>query len=254
MGYRASALKRQLGDSAEAVTQKRAHFFSELGSTFMPGTPLMQAPLGLSAYIPAVIDPPEGANLPDEIAAIVYASKPIYDYFHKNSLSRRIYTHSHTAVFDMQRSIAQFPGTLEVPEKVSGVDGEHFYICLDPERLIDWQNGSTRVLFITAPPCSSDFPIDIIARVTAISQHRESQRIDQVLVVVSDRFAAMWLHGPQDFNLPQDQFSLVPEGGQLLRNLVAQPASVIGDSECGVSITGAAAFNFRFERRIELFG
>jgi hypothetical protein len=83
-------------------TLSRADFFREMGETFIPGTPYMQVPLGLYAYLPAVLDVEQDSGLPDEVALIVYASMDIYLEALRNSLRRRIYTHAHTAVFDMQ--------------------------------------------------------------------------------------------------------------------------------------------------------
>jgi len=51
-GYRAAKLTEAPTDTESDRLKKRKDFFGDLGSTFMPGTPLMQAPLGLGAYVP----------------------------------------------------------------------------------------------------------------------------------------------------------------------------------------------------------
>jgi hypothetical protein len=164
-----------------------------------------------------------------------------------------MYTHSHVAVFDMQRSVAQFPGSLDAPATSAGTDGEHLYAALFPDRSIDWQFGAARVLFVVPPAPAEGFKVGALAAVAAMAAHPDVARIDQVLVTSCDRFAALWLHGPQPFELPADNFGLVPASCHLLRNLPVQTASVIGDSERGLSVSGPAAFSFRFERRLELF-
>src|SRR5687768_431106 len=95
----------------------REAFYKELSDTFMPGTPFMLAPLGLSAYVPAVLDLDPAAGMPDEVAIIVYASVDAYNAARRESLQGRMYTHSHAGVFDMARSRGQFPGPTTAPNK-----------------------------------------------------------------------------------------------------------------------------------------
>ena len=86
-----------------------ADFLSELGEVFMPGTPLMVRDLGLAAYLPAVLPVPDGVSgLPDEVAIIAYASRDAYTHARNDTVTGRMYTHTHRAVFDMERSRSQY--------------------------------------------------------------------------------------------------------------------------------------------------
>lgn len=254
IGYRAAHLAEVATDSEEVRAQKRTSFFNELGATFMPGTPLMQAPIGLSAYLPMVIDPPPGSGLPDEVAAIVYASRPVYDYFRQNSLSRRMYTHSHTAVFNMPMSVAQFPAPLDAPTTIDANGQKHQFSFLYPDKTIDWQAGATRMLFIVPAAPGPEFCEGMLERVRAVPGTAAGASANQLLLAVAEGFAALWLHSAQPLDDPAAALDLLPAGATLMRDLAAQQASVVGDSDPGVRVTGPAAFTFRFERRMELFG
>lgn len=230
----------------------RSQFYTDLGETFMPGTPLMQAPLGLSAYLPAVIDPPEGSGLPDEVAIIVYASLEVYNRFRSTSLSRRMYTKSHVAVFDMERSAAQFPKSAAQPavRPFEGGEGHYGYMS---EAATDWQAGYTRIVLITADSPSDGFRDAALAAVAGAGEAAQSAGIDQVLVGATPSFAALWIHSDSEVGDPAQALRLIPDGASVLRDLPAEPAPVIGDAEPGVKVTGTCAFTFRFSRQREFF-
>lgn len=251
-GYRAQILKERPEDDDAARKRKRNQFLGDLGSTFMPGTPLMQAPLGLSAYVPAVIDPAPDAGLPDEVALIVYASLEVYNRFRETSLSRRMYTKSHDAVFDMPNSIAQFPGPATAPEKRQvGADTQLFLYLT--ETAVDWQAGSTRVLLIVPDAASAGFQDAQRARLEAARAKAAELGVDQVMAGIAPGFAALWVHSAEPLADPAAALGLVPDGARVFRDLPAMPAPVIGEREKGVTITGACAYTFRFSRFMEFF-
>lgn len=251
-GYRAQVLKERPVDDEAARKRKRDQFLGDLGSTFMPGTPLMQAPLGLSAYVPAVIDPEHDAGLPDEVAIIVYASLEIYNRFREISLSRRMYTKSHDAVFDMPNSIAQFPGPADKPAtRQVGADTQLFlYLTENP---VDWQAGATRVMLIVPDAPSTGFQDELSRRLEAARAGAPELGIDQIVAGIAPGFAALWAHSAKPVDGLAEALGLVPEGARLFRDLPATPAPVIGDREKGVTITGACAYTFRFSRFMEFF-
>ena len=226
-------------------------FFSELGQTFIPGTPLMQAPMALSAYLPAVIDPVEGSALPDEVALIVYASRDIYSDFRANSLSRRMYTRSHHAVFDMSASMAQFPGPLDAPEVREGSVGIAQYVYLF-DRAVDWQAGYTRVCLVQAGATDGTFQVNMLDCLSRL-EGSIKPAVDQIVAGVAPGFAALWIHGDTDLGDIAALLGALPSGSKIVRDLDAIPASVIGDTEKGVTITGTQAFTMRFSRHRHFF-
>jgi hypothetical protein len=250
-GYRAQALRESPGDDAAAKARKRTQFFDWLGHTFMPGTPLMQMPLGLSAYLPAVIDPAADANLPDEAAIIVYVSLPVYQSTRETSLSRRMYTRSHAAVFDMDRSPAGFPANIDTPAKVASGAGELslWYLFDAPT---DWQDGDARFLFIVAGADGADIRTALRDTVRGAANALRQQGCDQVIAGSAPHFAALWLHSADDA-APIDAAKLVPPGASIMHDFHFSPAWVHGDAEKGVTITKASAFNFRFSRDMRFF-
>lgn len=253
IGYRAPAFTVQPGDDEATRKKKRTDFFNELGGAFMPGTPVMQAPLGLAAYVPAVLDTEPGSGLPDEVAAIVYASRAIYDRFRETSLSRRIYTRSHVAVFDMARSVAQFPQPLSSPTVVQVNGSAHHFTFLAPDAQVDWQAGSVRVVFLTPAVPGAAFQADMLQRLGTSAAAAAAAGIDQVLMLSGDGFAALWFHSDAPVADAPQRLDLVPDGATVMRSFEAVHIPVTGDSSPGVPVTEAMAITFRFERKLDLF-
>jgi hypothetical protein len=253
IGYRAPAFTVQPGDDDATREKKRTDFFNELGSTFMPGTPVMQAPLGLAAYIPAVLDTDPDSDLPDEVAAIVYASRAIYDRLRETSLSRRIYTRSHVAVFDMARSVAQFPQSLSSPTVVQANGSTYHFTFLARDAQVDWQAGSVRVVFLTTASPGTAFQAEMLRRLGGSASAATAAGIDQILMLSGDGFAALWFHSESPVGDSLQRLDLLPAGATVTRNLEAVQIPVTGDSSPGVPVVGAMAITFRFERKLDLF-
>jgi hypothetical protein len=229
-------------------TMNREDFYRELGETFMPGTPYMQASLGLSGYIPAVLDPPEGSGLPDEVALIVYASLKVYEE-ERNSLRRRMYTHSHSAVFDMQAPGAgsQSPGPASQPNQRR--DRFSWYLF---EHETDWQAGVTRLLYFTASPVREGLPKDFIDRSVKAKDRLQEVGVDQLIAVATNQYVSIWLHSQQAIEIPADLFGFNSEGIELARDLTALPVPMPRLEE-GVKITEPSMFSFRFVRELRFF-
>lgn len=239
-GYRLSALSRQ-------------DFFKELGQTFMPGTPLMQAPLGLSAYLPAVTDVEPGGILPEELALIVYSSLDDYNRTRNTSLSRRMYTRSHWAVFDMAKSRAQFPGPVVKPIDFSqnNIMSRAWYMFETP---IDWQFGKTRVVLMQRNRSDVSLANSVHVATRDAAQGLVIAGFDQLIGYATEEFAALWLHSPTDVtDVKLADLKIVPAEATLIRELTAKSAFVRGDDEPGVAIDGEVAFSFRFERSSKYF-
>lgn len=251
-GYRADSLKERQGDSDEEKTKKRQTFFRELGHTFMPGTPLMQAPLGLSAYLPAVLDPYPNTNYPDEIAIIVYASLEIYQEKRSTSLSRRMYTRSHAAVFNMDQSRAQFPGKIDNPSKLEK-NGTASWACFLYDQPIDWQDGFTRILFITKTGSDDNFYEEVFNLMKEAKGSLSEAGYDQLISVATSTYVAFWLHSMHEIDNSPEQLGIVPTSSSVMRDLTCNSSTVRGDEENGVEITGPTAYCFRFSRDLRFF-
>jgi hypothetical protein len=230
-------------------TLTREAFFKELGDTFMPGTPCMLAPLGLCAYVAAALDFNDGSGMPDEVALIVYASLDAYNAARQKSLQGRMYTHSHAGVFDMARSRGQFPGTLDEPNKLPTVDRWSWYLF---DRPVDWQVGSTRLLFITGKPTLGTMQDSLLRATRDASAAFEAAGVDQVIGVAAVDYAAIWIHGTALQQIDPAETGLVPAGVKIARDLMAVPVPMPTGVE-GVTIANPAAFSFRFVRELRYF-
>ena len=222
----------------------RDAFYKELGETFMPGTPYMQAPLGLNAYLPAVLDPPDGSGLPDEVALIVYASMEQYLYARETSLRRRIYTHAHTAVFDMQApgGGGQFPGPATAPDK----RGErHSWYLFDNQ--VDWQDGQTVLFFLAAQEEKDGLREEFIERSVSAKGALQSAGVDQLVAVATNAYASIWLHSQEQIQLPDDAFQFAPRGVEVMRRFRSQLVPMPNLEE-GAKITEPSMYCFRFVR------
>ena len=251
-GFAAEHLTPKSDSSNEEIANMKSEFYQALGSTFMPGTPLMQAPLGLSAYLPAVIDPGIELNhLPDEVAIIVYASQDIYNQFRSTSLSRRMYTYSHFAAFNMPRSLALFPGEADNPGSISrGTETSYSWYLMDQH--IDWQSGSSRVLMML-PEGESSTNSHIVSHQRSLIDELQKEGIDQGVTLYNPSYVVMWLHSSAETISESFANKLVPSGYTSFRNLESEIHYVLGDEDNGITIEGASAHNFRFSRQLRFF-
>ena len=225
-------------------------FFAALGETFMPGTPYMQAPLGLSAYLPSVLDFDDDRGLPDEVALIVYPSLEVYNSARKASLRRRMYTYSHSGVFDMKHpgGGGQFPGLPGSPTTREDRQCWHLF-----DHAVDWQAGTTSMLFYAADEGRSLSPPGVIEATTGLRVELKAAGIHQLIGVATEQYAVLWLHVP-DGGAPPETLTerLTPANAVLARSLVATVAPMPTLTE-GVTIAGASMFCFRFVRDLRFF-
>ena len=257
-GYASERFTLTDSDTEEEVANKRTEFFSELGNTFMPGTPLMQAPLGLAAYLPAVIQPEKSwylpDRLPDEVAIIVYSSQDDYAFFRSNSLSRRMYTRSHFAAFNMGASLALFPGNVDNPTILSRDEMECYawYLFEDNH---DWQKGETRTVILRPQSFDSPFPTkdELIDMQRNQSEKLRSKGIDQLITLHSGFFIVFWIHSTSLSEYNFKDLGISTEGAEVYRDMISQKHAVAGDSEQGITIAGPGAHNFTFNRHSWFF-
>ena len=233
-------------------------FYAELGQTFMPGTPYMQAELGLTAYIPAVLDVnmlfslSASKQVPDEVALIGYSSLKEYQLARTKSLRRRMYTHSHLAVFNMKAAGGggQFPGPIEEPTRR---ENRLSWFLFDENT--DWQKGHT-TLFVGV----TDF--DLSGDPKGLVEHSKKMKADlknaganQVIFLATPVYAICWVHSNESIDLKGDElfgdnyhFKLDQMKARNIEmpTLIEDPFS--GQTIEGVDITEPSMFNFKFER------
>jgi hypothetical protein len=119
-------------------------------------------------------------------------------------------------------------------------------------REVDWQDGSTRLLFFTAENEANGLREEIIDRSVKAESALLSAAVNQLIGVAANKFAAIWLHAPEPIDLPSDLFGFRKAGVRLTRDLTAQPASMPNLEE-GVKITKATMFCFRFIRELRFY-
>ena len=214
-------------------------FFRELGRTFMPGTPYMLLPLGLSAYLPAALAEQPGAPCPHEVALIAYPSPEDYRRIMQDTLRGRVYAQSHGGVYDRQRSRAAFPVLLDPAQDSPAI---HLW-----DVRTDWQSGQTHIFmgFKTDTQTPSDqFRKDVRTQLAALKQQIGLAGIDQCIGAIAQDFVVLWTHRDDSVAAPFDWSALAPT---VTAAFQADMQRVVCRTEPPVvEITTAAAFNFIF--------
>ncbi|MGB3549611.1 MAG: hypothetical protein WA993_02900 [Candidatus Binatus sp.] len=221
-------------------------FFTQLGQTFMPGTPYMLQPLGLAAYLPGVLsNPPTG--LPHEFALICYPSQSVWNAGMNGSLRGRIYNQTHGGVYAVPPSGAAFPILID---NLPTLASDPFFLF---PSAIDWQAGFTHVIVgakkdtaQTGDEFRTALRSELLARRDALRQGG----IEQVVATARDAFAIIWMHGEMaDLAGASDFLSNVLAAPIMMRN----ERTICLDAPPTVSINGSQAFNFVFLREAKYF-
>jgi len=237
------------GYSSEAPP--RTKFREKLRTTFIPGTPQFQAPLGLTAYLPAVLPTEVPNGVPDEIALVFYESQQDYNSA-KDTIAGRAYADLHGTVFsfaDPRRSTSDWPAIF------SGVleRGKPYYLF---ERNVDWQLGHVNVLVASRAESLSEeeFLNNVTATVTRI-QAAALPGLDGAIVVVAADYFVYWEHW---VDLKSSQTSLIQDLAKdqvvnMSRSFdpIPVPASLHQVYPGLKEIVGGEALNVQFLRRPE---
>ncbi len=229
----------------------RTKFHEKLRTTFIPGTPQFQSPLGLTAYLPAVlpVDVPNG--VPDEIALVFYESQEDYNDA-KDTIAGRAYADLHSTVFSFaapRRSTSDWPTIFS-----GGLELEKPYFLFDKN--VDWQSGHVNVLVASRAQSSTaeQFLNNVTTAVTKI-QAGTLSGLDGAIVVVASDYFVYWEHWT---DLNSSKNSLIQDlAKDNLVNLscsfepVAVPASLHQSYPGLKQIVGGEALNVQFLRRLE---
>lgn len=228
----------------------RTKFHEKLRTTFIPGTPQFQAPLGLTAYLPAVLSADVPNGLPDEIALVFYESQQDYNDA-KNTIAGRAYSDLHSTVFSFtppRRSTSDWPSMFS-----GGLEREKPYFLFD--KSVDWQSGHVNVLVASRNGSSEDqFLNDVTTGVTKI-QAAALPGLDGAIVVVASDYFVYWEHWT---DLESSKKSLILDLAKdkvvnLSRSFepVAVPAKLHQAYPGLKEIVGGEALNVQFLRRLE---
>lgn len=231
---------------------EEAGFLSELGEVFMPGTPLMLRELGLAAYMPAVVPLVEGVTgLPDEVAIIAYASPERYTHARNESITGRMYTHTHRAVFDMGTSRSQFPekvGSLQSPVTA-------FWCLGEP---CDWQGDGDVVVWVGHASDDPDgFPTRFVTDLDAKFPALRDTGVRECVGQVGPTWASLWILIDRfgEGSPPPDVTELLRPGLGGSSELMLENATRLAwrDEPPTVPVTRASAWSFIFVRDLSHF-
>src|SRR5258708_11512720 len=173
-------------------------FAQFLGTTFVPACALLQPPIGLRAYLPAMV-PPAGkpTAVPDQTALMFWANPAAHDEA-KKALAERVYTNLHGDVYDMSRSSGK---DQEVPKPfdpaISALQPEQPYYLL--KQSADWMLGHVHHLVGARKPdlATSDFLIAAAAWAKSF-QEQPAKGADGALLCCGNDYLAAWVHGPTE--------------------------------------------------------
>jgi hypothetical protein len=222
-------------------------FLQLLGDMFVPLTPQIQAPLGLTAYLLAVLPEEKPDFLPDEIALVFYISQKKYKQTFKTT-GGRTYGRLHSLVFDFKerRSRSGFPEHLQ-NELLADTAYSVF------TKNVDWMYGKSRVFVgIRKTDISVEkFMADGRNILLRYSQ-QVGEDIDGAFVLFSNDYVVFWEHSPDPCCSPVltgvNQLLELTEQVMLEEAInvqVVQDLSAISD---GIPVTAGECYNIQFER------
>jgi hypothetical protein len=221
----------------------QAQFFAKLGSVFIPATVQVQAPNGLTAYLPSVLPAEKPSGAPDEIALVFYEYQDAYDEA-KQTVGGRSYSDMHALVFDLSRSQSGFPVPFD-----GAVEADQRYHLFDEP--VDWQFGEATA-YVGVPSGDTEAFLgqvcDFLARVQAMGDGGP----DGAIAVANAENVVYWEHWPDGGGA-----SLLPDLGPAVETVyhgafAPQPLSEgLWEAYAGVAVSGGESFNTQFTRRLD---
>ena len=166
---------------------KRREFVASL-KTFLAGTVYMQRPLGLAAYLPAVLPGDKPEQVPDEVALVAYDSKPRYRAS-MSTLRGKFYAESHGAIFDMARSMAGFPTRLD--KKL--IIGHSYYMF---GNRTNWQDGTNTLTVYHLENSHSKSPLSpfFAKRIASRMLSHRLSGLSEAIIAVGSNYLITWEH------------------------------------------------------------
>lgn len=220
-------------------------FEKKLGSIFMPCAVAIQQPLGLTAYLPALLKSDKPAPVPDEIALVFFEDEAIYKRMF-SSAGGRAYALLHGTAFDGVRSKSGFParfeGYLEAEKPLYLVDGK-----------ADWQTGTTQVFVGSRPDSLS--PADFLAQLAQAATALRADLpvgLDAAIVSPGADYVIWWHHWQGEPAADRSPRELLADLAEPQMDATAQdtkaPPTIFWESG-GVALAEGDALNFVFPRR-----
>lgn len=164
-----------------------AEFLKKIASLFAPATPLFQRPLGLTAYLPAMLPKEKPDGLPDEIALVYYESQDVYRQA-RTFVGGQLYADIHDLVFFREKNLSgsplKFSGALEPNSAVF-----HF------DSAADWQLGASRVSVVARPSgLDGEAYYRQVAEALRTLAAQKPAGIDAAVTAVADAYVVHWEH------------------------------------------------------------
>ena len=235
-----------------APVDKRHDFYDALGSVFIPATVQMMAPLGMTAYIPAVL-PDSGNILPDEIALVFYETQQTYNSAVSNKVTGRAYGKLHGTTFNFSPDVEIPPSGSNFPRKYLGeidLDTPSPYYLFD--WAIDWQAGST---FVYAGQ------LQRACEYSRMRQHVnqwlrnictcDDNSIDGFIFLLSQQYLLCWQHSPSPLSgiIGSEQLLSIFEP-VLQQHAINTPIPLNPLTDyAGVNVCDGTCLNTQFTRR-----
>jgi len=242
VAVRPSAVRVWRGFRAQGLSS--SDFRKKLGTCFVPAAVQTQVPLGMTAYLPAVLPDDCPENVPDEIALVFYESQSTYGRCF-DSTGGRVYGLLHQTVF-APSSTSGFPKKLRVP-----IEPDTPYYLFD--QATDWQRGHCHVVVCQRP---SEVTAEQMRRdlttVLGDLQANPPDSLDGAIVVASDEYFVFWEHWTDEESASASRADEVASVGLVVFRSNAEPRRIPPDflaSFDGVEIEGGETLNLQFVRR-----
>jgi hypothetical protein len=162
-----------------------AEFRKKIGRIFIPAAVQTQAPLGMTAYLPAVLPDERPPAMPDEIALVFYESQTAYDRTGDTTVGR-VYSLLHRSLFSFPRSKTGFPVALD-----GELAADTPYHLFSDEA--DWYGGECRLLVGTPKSGQNDFRGSVHGILEALRRDRPPG-LDGAIVLAADSYLLYWEH------------------------------------------------------------
>jgi hypothetical protein len=232
-----------------AASTTLEQFYSLLGTVFIPATVEMQVQIGLDCYLPTVPAgmPDKPSTVPDETAILFWDSQAAWANGF-NTLAVRTYTLTHTGVYDMTVSGAQFPvlfaGTLAKEQP--------YYLVNKPA---DWMRGGSVSQYLAARPADVGWPQAVTpdafraAYATVLSALQTAGKLDGAVACAGDEYFVFWGLGDAAADAVKQLQAAAKTGwANTFTPAATELPAQLWDTWPGLPVPAGAAFNMSYPR------
>jgi hypothetical protein len=222
-------------------------FFKKLGEIFCPATVQIQAPVGLTAYLPSVLPADKHPAAPDEIAVVFYREGETEEentyHLAKKTVGGRAYSDLHALVFDLERCVSGFPDPFKGEAEPNG----RYYLF---NERVDWQHGIVNVFVGVRPDNDTeDAFLSNVAQWLKDVQGRGGP--DGAIAATAPDFVVFWEHWPRETDAENSQIAGLAQLSKTVYHQridsYALPEGLWASYD-GVKVKGGESFNFQFDR------